>query len=94
MCLQKKIVCLNHAFDGDFRIKFITQNAFETALDGHCGMGAAAAGTTQSEFDSFTFDGNDFQVSAIGLQMDAEFFQTVSDFFARSSMIYFSWFEG
>jgi len=70
---------LEDAFDGDFGVDFFAQDAFEAAFDGHGGVGAAAAGATEFKLDGFAVDGDDFEVSAVGLEVDAEAFKFFGD---------------
>ena len=67
------------AFDHDFGVDLLAQNAFESALDGHCRVRTAAAGAAQLELDGLPFDSDDLQISAVRLQVDAELFQPVGD---------------
>ena len=68
------------AFDDDVGVDFFAENAFHAAFDGHGGVGTAAAGAAEFELDGLAVDGNDFEVAAVGLQMDAQAFEFFGDF--------------
>ena len=65
---------------GEFRGNGFAQNTLKTAFDSSGCMGTAAAGTAKFKFHQFIFDGNDFQISAVRLQVDSEFFKTGNNF--------------
>ena len=67
----------------DLRIQLFTQDVFQTAFDGHSSVGTVSAGTPQPELNGFAFDSDDLKIAAVGLKMNPELIEPVSDFLCK-----------
>ncbi len=67
----------------DLRIDLVTQDLLQSALDGHGGVGAVAAGTAEPELHALALHGNDLKVAAVRLKMNPELIEPVGDLFCQ-----------
>ena len=67
------------AFDHDFGIDGLPENAFDAVFERHLSVGAGAASAAETEEDGLAGDGDDFEVAAVGLEHSPEFFKFFSD---------------
>ncbi len=71
---------LSLSFDGDFGVYLFAQDSLDALLERDHRMWAASAGAFELDGDFLPFDRDEFEVSAIGLQMGSELFEDFLDF--------------